>query len=113
MASLFSTAIVAVCVSAQGQYNVACNNALDAGTRQVGIRQDVDMVEDGTIRYVETQAQKKLGNRSLSLVGTGYAAYRINKDKKVKFKLPDIGICNSITNEVTPNSYKVDFQWKF
>jgi len=113
MASLLGNAIVALCVSASGQYNQACNKALDAGTRQIGIRQDADNLEDKSLDLAKNTATTNLGPTPVAIVTAGVYTYKVYKDKSIVFKLPDIGIADSISNQITDKSYKLNFTWRW
>lgn len=113
MSQLLSSAIVAICISAQGPYNEACNKGVEAGAKQTGIYQEVDWAEKATLKFANDKAEATLGKKPMSAVGVGVFVYRAAKNKKVNFKLPDIGVCDSITNELTPTSYNINLQWKF
>jgi len=113
MAGLFSQAITAFCMSAASSatYNNACNHAVDAGTRQVGIRQQVDGAEDKTTALVATKATDVAGKHVSMAVGAVGFVYKTYRDKSLVFKLPTMGICDSLSNQITPNSYILSFQW--
>lgn len=109
--ALMSTAIVAICMGAQGSYNQACNNALDAGTRQAGIRQTADMVESKANDMANKSAEKMIGKEGMSMIGTGAFIFKVARDRSLIFKLPTLGLCNSVTNHITPTSYDITLQW--
>ena len=111
MASLVSTAIVALCVSAQGSYGDACKSALDAGTRQVGLRGQVDRAEDDTVKYLDTKVQATLTKEQYSVLGVTGFVFKTARDQRVKFNLPNLGLCNNINTEITPSSYNIQLNW--
>lgn len=113
MASLLGNAIIALCVSASGQYNQACNKALDAGTRQVGIRQDADALEDKSLDLAKITATKNLGPAPVAVATAGVYTYRVYKEKSIVFKLPNMGIADTISNQITDKSYKLNFEWRW
>lgn len=113
MASLFGQAIVAVCIGTSGQYNQACNKAVDATSQQIGFRQQVDKTEDVSNHLLMSQGERTLGHAAMWTLGVGAYAYKANREKAVVFKVPTLGVADSVTNRVTPNSYGLNFQWKF
>lgn len=115
MASLFSTSIVSLCASiaVNGQYNQACNSAVDASTRQIGIRQSVDQAEDKSVQLVTTKTESLTPKPIQEVAGAGFFIYRTTKDKKVQFNLPTMGLCDSVNNEITPQSYSLTIKWNF
>lgn len=113
MASLFSTAIVAFCTgTVSGQYNEACNKAMDAGTQQAGWRQSVDNVEDKTVNYVNAKVQDKTPKSMQEVVAVAGFGYKTVRDKKLHFKLPTLGLASSISNEITLTSYTINIMWR-
>lgn len=114
MASLFGTAIVAICAgTATGQYNEACNKSIDAGTRQIGIRQTVDTGEDRTIQYVNTTVEQNTSKGVQSVMGAAGFAYKTARDKRVVFKMPTMGLASSVSNEISPDRYAITIKWNF
>lgn len=112
MAGLSSTIIIAACVGAQGTANQACVNAVDAGTRQMGIRDTVDQIETNTVRYLDSEVQKQLNQDQLSALAIAGFVYKTAKEKKLTVNLPTLGVCDSVKNEITKNSYSLTLQWK-
>lgn len=112
MASLMTSAIVALCVSSPAMYQSACNSAVDAGTRQVGLRQDVDSFEEKTVSVAKSKTEAALGDQKWFL-GAALFSAKVAKEKKVDFKVPDIGVADSIKGTVAPKSYGMVFEWKF
>lgn len=110
---LITTAIVAVCVNYQGAYVEACNKALDATTRQVGLRYGADLLESKANEVVTQKAEMVIGKRGMEVVGSGTYVYKVIADKSVRFRVPTLGLCNSITNRITPISYDLTAEWKF
>jgi len=113
MASLFGSAILSVCVGFQGQYNEACSKAIDAGTRQIGIRQQADQFETQFVQYADKQGHKYLGSDGMATIGFIGFGYRAVRDERVVFKLPNLGLCSSINNEIGRNFYNIKFKWDF
>lgn len=86
MATLFGQAIAAFCIgTASGTYNDACNKAVDAGMRQMGVRQQVDNAEDKTNRILMGKADKTLGKESMSVMLASAFVYRTARDKAITF----------------------------
>lgn len=113
MAALFGTIIVAACTTIQTPYMDACQKTIDATARQIGIRQQLDQIEDGTTSYVEGRIKAQFTETQLGTVGTVLAGYKIYRDKHVSFKLPTLGICNSISNDIALDSYSLTLAWRF
>lgn len=111
--TIIGTAIVAACVGAQGGYNEACTKALDAGTRQAGIYQDVSQVEKGYTSYLSNKAENAIGKSGIAVLGAGIFLYKVSKDRSISFNLPNLGICSSIDNQVTLGSYTLHMKWDF
>jgi len=108
------SAILSLCstLTTGSQYDQACNKAVEAGTKQTGTYQLLDSYETKTISYTENEASYHLGDESVSAVGATVYAYRTFRTKTLKFNLPNMGICNSVSNDITPNSYALHMKWE-
>lgn len=113
MAGLFGSAIVALCMGAVGNVNDACTHAVDAGTRQTGIRQNVDMAEDKSVELINHQAMKAFGKQTMSVLVAGGYVYKVVKEKSLNFRLPTLGLCSSASNQVALDSYKLVLEWRW
>lgn len=118
MASVFGSAITAFCISAaSGSYNDACTHAVDAATRQVGWRQQVDYVEDKTLEVANKEALRHaarvVGKEGITVLAAGGYVYRVVKEKSLSFRLPTLGLCNSVSNQITYDSYRLVLEWKW
>lgn len=110
-----ATAITSMClgIASSGQYNTACNKAAEAGTKQLGTYQVLEDGERKTMEFAAKQGEYKLGGTVMKAGAAGVYVYRTYRDKSLTFKVKDIGVADSMTNQVTPNSYKVSFNWHF
>lgn len=113
MAGLFGQAIVALCLGSVGSYNEACKKAIDAGSRQTGIRQRVDFFEAKTDEILMRHTMTFIGEDGVYVVGIGGFVYKTFKDKSLKFKLPTLGMCDSLGNQITAKSYGLTMEWKW
>lgn len=113
MAGLLGQAIIAMCLGTSGQYNAACTHAIDAGTRQVGIRQEADNLEEKSVNLAKTKSTETFGPAPVVVVTSGVFVYKVIKDKSLQFKLPNVGIADTISNKITDKSYTLNFTWKW
>jgi hypothetical protein len=104
-----ASAIAAVCI---GQGDV-CVKTLDAGTRQVGIRQQFDLAEATTTRYINNKLEDELTERQRSVAGATGFLIKTARDRKLMLRAPNLGVADSIINEITPNSYMLWLKWNF
>lgn len=113
MTGLFGSAIIAFCMgAATGSYNDACIHAMDAGTKQSGISQQMDSVEDKSVEIVNRHVIKTFGKETMSVIAAGGYIYRVAREGRVSFRIPTLGICSSLNNEITADSYKLLLEWK-
>ena len=112
MAAIFGSVVTAICLGVQGSYGPACNGAVDAGTRQLGIRQQIDNAEDKSVELTSKVIAKALGKQAMSVVATGGYIYRVAKERSIGFNLPTLKICDSLSNQITLESYKLNFEWR-
>lgn len=113
MAQLFGSVILSACLGLNGSYYEACSKAMDAGTRQIGIRQKADEIESQTRNYTDSQGKKYLGKEGMAAIGFIGFGVKTVREEKVAFKLPNLGLCSSINNEIGKDHYNVKFQWDF
>jgi len=113
MATLFGTIIVAACASVQPGYVDMCQKTFDASARQIGIRQRVDQTEDLTSRYLEVKVKSKLSEPQLNTLEVGLIGYKIYRDKKVSFRTPTLGLCSSVSNDISLDTYVLSMNWRF
>lgn len=73
------------------------------------MRQSIDGAEDNAVHTIES----KLDDREKNALVVAGIAVRGARDKKVSFKLPNGGLCSSITNEVAVDKYTILFKWDF
>lgn len=110
----FAMAIVAMCAPYEGtRYYDACMKAADAGTRQVGIRQSVDQAQSKINSIVSDKVEKTVGRKVVTMVATGGFLLRTFNTKTISFRLPTLGLANSVENEVSPTTYKLVMKWNW
>lgn len=105
--------IVLACTNTPAIYTTACNKAVDAGTRQTGIRQQADKAEELTTKFADHEAQSLIGKKGVSVVGAGMFIYKTTTDKKLKVEVPNFGLCDSINTELATDSQMLRLQWNF
>lgn len=104
-----SAAMFALCAQYQApNSHEACVKALDAGTRQSGIRQTYDTAENELNRVVERTAENKLGKDAVSAIIAGAFVYKAVDQKSLTF-----GLTHSLSNTITPNSYSLNMKWNW
>lgn len=113
MAALFGSAILSICAGAQNNYYEACSKALDATSRQIGLRQEADSVEQRMRGIAEDNAKKYLGKESVATVAFVGFTYKSVKERQVTFKLPNLGLCNSVTSQVGTEQASLRMDWNF
>lgn len=113
MAQLFGSVILSACLGLQGNYYEACSKAMDAGTRQIGLRQQADQLENNLNNYGQQQGHRYLGQEGMSAIGFIGFGVKTVREEKIAFKLPNLGLCSSINNEVGKDHYNIKFQWDF
>lgn len=113
MASLFGSAILSACMGLQGNYYEACSKAMDAGTRQIGLRQQADDIEHKLNDWSRDQAQRYMGNEFMGVVGFVGFGVKTYREQRVAFKIPNLGMCSSINSEVGRTQQTIKFQWNF
>lgn len=111
--SLMAWAISMACSSNTSVDQNACNKFLEASAKSTQVYQN----EEKTENYFRVMATDKADNyfgKDVEKVGGGaYFGYKVYRDKAVDFKLPNMGLCDTLSNRVTPNSYSINIKWNF
>lgn len=113
MSGAMSLMIVSACLSFNGQGKEACEKALEAGSKQSGIEQNVNQAQDRLEDKAKKNAKDLLGDTTMDVVGGTVFLAKTISDKSVKFSLPTMGLCDKITNEVGPDKYQLQMVWRF
>jgi hypothetical protein len=108
-----SSAISSLCIALapMGQYNVACNKAVEAGTKTNGTYQLVSSYEGNGLKYADQEGHFYFGNVTMDVLGAAGYSYRVFRDKSLDFKLPNIGFCDQMGTKLTPNTYTLNLKW--
>lgn len=113
MSSLFDSTLIAICVGAHGTANTACLKAMDAGTRQVGLRQNADLVQDKAVHLANYHVENNLSKDQFAALGAGVYLYKITRDKRLSLKMPTFGLCDRATSDITLDTYQLLLKWSF
>lgn len=99
-------------MGASGMHHDACINALNATAISWGYKTQIDKAQSVATSKATSTAKDVLGDKEWVIVGTAMAAKAV-KSKHLNFKLPNIGVADTISNDITPNSYGLTLQWRF
>jgi hypothetical protein len=105
--------ITSACIGLSGSGQEACNKALEAGSKQSGIEQDVDRIEKHVTQNADQKGHEYLGDKGMEVVGGTAFVAKTLIDKSLVFGVPTFGICDRIVNKVEPNKYSLQLEWKF
>jgi len=110
---IIDSAITSFCVVlvTNSIYSDACNKAVEVSLKHNGIYQLVSKYENSLISYADQKGNYYLGKDGMSVVGITGFAYKTYKNKSLNFKLPTLGICDSVNNTITPTAYTINLQW--
>lgn len=112
---LIGSFIVGACLSAGSVLTdqQACEKAVEAGARQIGLYDSIDFFETKTVSSVTRVAEEKIGKDAVwSVTGTAFLI-RTLSSKSLVFGLPTYGLCNSVRTEIKPEQSLLVFEWKF
>lgn len=104
-------AISATCSSFTNVNTSACTHALEAGSKQTGLYQQEEQIENSFTLMAKSNADKYLGPQTQEVVGGAYYVYKTYKDKEINLRLPNMNICDSIDTKLTNNSMGLNFRW--
>lgn len=111
--SALSPIIVSLCMIAQGNVNVACNTALDAGAQQSGITAAVQDAERMTTKYADGMVTNYLGVEGKEYAGATIYLVKVFKEQRVNVSLPTLGLADQIRSEFSANGFSFAIKWTF
>lgn len=111
--ALLDQAIIALCATAQPQYNAPCKASLQAGTRQIGIYEQINTGEKVANQIALHDAQQNLGDTTIIVIGGVAFVAKAVQDRGLSFNLPTYGVCDSLGSHVGIGSYGLHMGWKF
>lgn len=109
---LMSWAIQLACQNAYSNHTDACNHALEAGSKQIGLFQTDEKVENYYTLQAKETATSTFGTGATDIVGGTAYFYKVYRNKAIDFKLPTLGLADSASNHITTNSYSINLSWK-
>lgn len=107
---LIEMLIAASCAS--GQYNQACSKAMEAGTKQTGIYQNVDKAESMGKQEALKTVTNVAGETPAAVVGVAAKSYH-DKGVTYSFKPVDVLSIDRITTRVGKGTGTLNFEWRF
>lgn len=110
---LVSAAIAAICSSMNGTYQNACSKGLEATIKVTEVYQTDEKLENYVSIYANNKADRVFGPAAVNVLGGGVFLYNTVNSKTLKFNLPNLGICESVSNQIAPGSYRIDLKWNF
>lgn len=100
--------IASLCASQPNLHQEACIKATTATTMQLEFKQNVDMVEDGTARYV-------VAKTSATAWAVGGILLKTYRDKSIRYKFTPRN--SHLVDEITPvldrHGGSIGFGWRF
>jgi hypothetical protein len=106
--SVLDSLIVFSCMSLSGQQNIACNKALQAGSKQTQVDQTFNGYEDHQLKLMEKDATTLVGQDSLQTIGG-----TVWLTKSIVEKKADFGIAKDVVMEINMRLGELILKWKF
>lgn len=104
--------INSACSSAYSNHIDACSKAMEAFSRQTGLYDGSERTENYVVNRVRNGSDNYLGSPiTTGIASIGYA-YKVIHSKSLSFRIPNMGICDTITNQITPTSYSIGLKWE-
>lgn len=111
--SAIGNLLLSICTAQTSGYVPACNNSINAGLKQTGYEQMISKKEKKLESNFIKDIKKALGEKTTNVTAATLYLAKIASDKKVTFGLPNMGICDRMSNEITNNSYSLRLEWIF
>lgn len=111
--SVLSSVILTVCLSAQGSYRDACNSALDAGTKQTGIADNMRQFETNTNSYANNLVDHYVDADIRNITGAGIFLAKAAADRRIDIPLPTLGLADQIVSQFAYSGISLAVRWSF
>ena len=99
-------------INVYANHQDACNKFMEVSSQKIGLEQTDQKIENYYTLEAKTTATNNLGPAAIDVAAVGAYSYKVYRNKAIDFKLPNMGICDTLSNHVTPNSYSVNMGWK-
>lgn len=113
MSGTMTVLIASACIGLSGNKQQACEKALEAGSKQTGIEQNVDKFQKVVERKAKDGAEDVIGKDGVDVVGGGVFVAKTIVDRSVKFNAPTFDLCDRVTSQVGIDKYSVELEWGF
>lgn len=111
--ALIDSIILAGCMGMSGQQNDACTKALQAGAKQSGIEQNVNVFESNKSKEMDRLAHDWFGKDVLTATGGIAFITKAAVERKATIGLPNFGIFGSFSTEINSELIQLVVKWKF
>lgn len=111
--SALESIIVASCVGMSGNANDACQKALQAGSKQSGVEQNMNQTEVGVTKRADATAKEYLGEPTYDVVAGIAVVAKTVSDKSAIVALPTMGLCSSFKAEIKQDKQVLKLEWNF
>lgn len=102
--------ITTICLTTNPTYNQACNQALNAVSIQIHLKQDLDNLQQNFTKNVETEVDRTTG-REIWIAGIVY--YQIYTKQTLAFSTNAKPLADSLSGSFNNNSYNLGLTWTF
>jgi len=112
---LTAMAITAACqnIDVWANHQDACQKFFEVSSQKIGVTETDQKTENYYTLKAKTVAADNLGTTVIDVAGGVGYVYRVYRNKAIDFKLPNLGICDTVSNHITPNSYTLNLKWNF
>lgn len=107
-----SMMISLACSNIQTNQVDACTHAMEAATKQIQLYQYEEKTENYLMTYAQNTADHSLGKTAEDVGGGTVYGYKVYRNKSITFRLPNMGVCDTLSNNVTLDSYSINLTWK-
>jgi hypothetical protein len=108
---LIESTILSICMSASGQANLACTNAVQAGAKQSGFEQMTNSYESHQVRILEEGTYSYMGRENAEIAGGTLWLANAAVTRKASLALPNFGLCDKLSTEVNRDSARLVLRW--
>lgn len=111
--SVMETLILTACMSTSGVSHDACVKALEAGSKQTEVEQNVNRAEDRVSRKADAEARELVGDTGMSAAASLGFVVKSVAEKSATFKFPVFTPQMYLSTQIGSEKSMLGLEWKY
>lgn len=111
--SALEAIIMTTCIGLSGNVHDACEKALEAGSKQSGVAQNVGKFEDKVSRKADREARDIVGDTGMEAGAIGVSVVKTVVEKSATFRFPVFMPSMYLSTQIGVEKSQLGIEWKF